>query len=76
MGSDAFRSLFVLYQSKTRVSTHVNMVTHLPSGGGTDVEASSADTAALAALSFATSNAQVTNALSHMYCTEYVFCMM
>lgn len=28
MGSDAFRSLFTLYQSKTRVSTHVEMVSH------------------------------------------------
>ena len=28
MGSDAFRSLFTLYQSKTRVSTHVQMVSH------------------------------------------------
>ena len=28
MGSDAFRSLFTLYQSKTRVSTHVEMVSN------------------------------------------------
>ena len=28
MGSDAFRSLFTLYQSKTRVAAHVQMVSH------------------------------------------------
>ncbi|KAL0018560.1 hypothetical protein WJX77_004866 [Trebouxia sp. C0004] len=56
MGSDAFRSLFALYQSRTRVAMHV--VTHKDGDTAYTGDAEVASAAAFAAISFAGAHAQ------------------
>ncbi|KAA6422788.1 MAG: hypothetical protein FRX49_07323 [Trebouxia sp. A1-2] len=58
MGSDAFRSLFTLYQSRTRVAMHVDTLKDGYSEHSGDAEGKSASAAAFAATSFAGVHAQ------------------
>ncbi len=59
MGSDAFRSLFTLYQSRTRVAMHVDTLKDGETEYTGDAEGKATSAAAFAATSFAGAHAQV-----------------
>ena len=59
MGSDAFRSLFTLYQSRTRVAMHVDTLQDGDTQHSGDAEGKAASAAAFPATSFAGAHAQV-----------------
>lgn len=59
MGSDAFRSLFTLYQSRTRVAAHVNTLREGDTEYTGDAEGKAVSAAAFPFASFAAVHAQV-----------------
>lgn len=59
MGSDAFRSLFILYQSRTRVAMHIETLREGDTEYTGDAEGKAVRAAAFAAPSFAGVHAQV-----------------
>ncbi len=59
MGSDAFRSLFTLYQSRTRVAVHVDTLREGDTECTGDAEGKAVSAAAFPSASFAAAQAQV-----------------